>query len=69
MSPTANSGSRIEDGILFLSSASDVEVFDVAGRRLMSLRNVESADLRSLNGMVLIIIKGTKKDETIKTTL
>lgn len=66
---TEISGNRIEDGMLILSSASDVEVFDVAGRRLMSLRNVESADLRSLDGMVVIIIKDAKKNETIKTTL
>lgn len=60
---------RIIDGILTLDSAADVEVFDLQGRKLIDVRNAANVDLRSAEGVVIIVISREQNKEAIKANL
>ena len=61
---------EVECGILRVGSKADVEIYDVAGRKVMSEKAVESVDLSSLKGgMYVIDVVGNGKHKSIKIAM
>lgn len=66
----AAADSRLRDGVLTLAAPADVQVFDLQGRRLADVRDSSVVDLRSIDGVVIIVISNSDSNkEVLKTTI